>query len=1051
MRAIHFIFLFILFPFISQGQFYNGSQLDFGKNRVQYKEQDWQFYRYERFDIYFYAGGKELTPSTGRAAQFYLQQLEQLFDYTLENRPQLMIFDRLSELKQSNVGLDNPIGGNLGGVTKQIGNKILLYQESGNVFFLKQVKEGITTAFLSEFIYGSNFRERARSSALLNIPDWYIKGLVNYLTEPWNTSIDNITKTGILEGDYLKFNRLQGENAIHAGQSIWNYIGETYGEKVIPNIVEMTRITRSVDNGFEYVLGLKFKALTQEWVNYYDKKYFYNDTLFNKAGGDLVTRNKVKTNQLRQLKISKDGNNLAYIKNDFGKNKIYIRQTTSKKRKKIAKIGHRLPTINDLSFPQLAWHPNGEILVYTEEYKNRLYLNFYNIKTKDRQRKFINLLIKIVNFDISPNGQNIVLTGIKDGKVDVYIFNNVSNTLTPITNDFWDESDPHWMPDGESIIFTSNRTNDTLKNSDSFPLFQSEQHDIFLYKPSESQTVLKRLTQTPVASEKNVIPINNTSIYYLSNENGIYNRYTARFDSAITTIDTLTHYRYFIVPRPITNYKHSILEQAIDASGNAWEIRKEKNRVNVYKLGALRGYEENQKLPNTKFSALKSAVVLPNRAIQKPITETPKVRKIIVFGEDKKVEVSTKDPSIIADPLQQLKLPRQRVYETAYYSDYLVTQIDRGFLNQTYQPYSTSGFINPTINGLFKLGLTDLFEDYKITAGIRLAGNLTGNEYLLAFQDLKRRLDKTILYHRQGLQNNSLNGRRVMLQTISGKLDYPFSEVARINGSLSYRNDRIVFVSSDLANLNEPNQYKHWAIAKAEYVFDNTFPLGLNMLTGTRAKFTIEHIRQLDAKKQNVTVIGGDFRYYHKIARELIFAGRVASATSVGPGKLLFYLGGVDGWFSPKYDPSLPVDQNQNYLLQTIATNMRGFFQNARNGSSFAVTNTELRWSIIRNLYKYPLKSDFLNSLQIVGFADVGTAFTGSSPWSESNTFNQKEIKSGPITVILKNLNEPLLVGYGMGLRTRLLGYFIKADYAWGLMDGIRLKPVFYLSLNTDF
>jgi hypothetical protein len=607
------------------------------------------------------------------------------------------------------------------------------------------------------------------------------------------------------------------------------------------------------------------------------------------------------------------------------------------------------------------------------------------------------------------------------------------------------------MPDGESIIFTSNRANDTLKNSDVFPLFQPESHDIFLYKPSESQTILKRLTQTPSANEKYVIPINNTSINYLSNENGINNRYAARFDSVITTIDTIAHYRYFIVPKPISNYKNSIIEYASDNAGVTWEIRKEKNRWNIYKATIASPFSENYKLPTTKFVTQKSVVPTANQ--NKPTTnaEPNKVRKIVVFGEDKKTAASLKDAITAVEPMQQLKLPKQRVYETAYYSDYLVTQIDRGFLNQTYQPYSGTGFINPTINGLFKLGLTDLFEDYKITAGVRLAGNLTGNEYLLAFQSLKKRLDKTILYHRQGLQNNLLNGRRVMLQTISGKLTYPFSEVARVNSSLSYRNDRTVFVSSDLANLVEPNRYKHWAIAKTEYVFDNTFPLSLNMLTGTRAKFTIEHIRQLNAKKQHVTVLGADFRYYHKIARELIVAQRIAGATSLGPGKLLFYLGGVDSWFSPKYDQALPVDQNQNYLFQTIATNMRGFFQNARNGSSFAVSNTELRWSIIRNLYKYPLKSDLLNSLQVVGFTDVGTAFTGTSPWSDSNTFNQKEIKSGPITVILKDLNQPVVLGYGLGLRTRVLGYFVRADYAWGLMDGILLKPVFYLSLNTDF
>ena len=1053
MQIKRLLILFIFFPLLLKCQFYNGAQLDFGKNRVQYKKQDWQFYRYDRFDVYFYSGGKELAPIVGKASQYYLQQLELFFDYTLENRPQLLIFDRLSDLKQSNVGIESPIWGNLGGVTKQVGNKILLYQENGHSSFLQQLKEGINEAFISEFIYGSNFRERARSAALLNIPDWYFKGLIQHLSSPWNSTIDNITKTGILEGTYLKFNKLEGQNAIYAGLSIWNYISETYGEKVIPNIVEMTRISRSVESGFEYVLGIGFKALIQEWINYYDKKYYYNDTLFKELKGKRINRKASKSIIYRQLKFNSDGSYVAYVKNDLGKNKLYIQKTNQLIKKKVARIGRKLPSINDLSFPQLAWHPNKELLVYTEEYKNKLYLNFYNIKTKAKEKKFINQVLKIVELDVSPNGQNIAITAIKDGKVDLYVFNNVSNTLTPITNDFYDEASPHWMPDGESIVFTSNRMNDTIANQSTFPLFPESTHDIFLYKPSESNKVFKRLTYSKNVNEQSILPLKNNTLLYLSNENGINNSYIARFDSAITTIDTITHYRYFIVPKALTYFKKSIIEHGIDSLGNLWQILINKGRFGIFQDSSIVNFVEGEKLPLTKYFA-QQLTQLPTKKGNPPtnaVTDSPKVRKIVVFGEDKKQPTVSNEKTSKQSLMNEVKLPRQRVYETAYYSDYLVTQIDRGFLNQTYQPYSNSGFINPSINGLFRLGLTDLFEDYKIVAGIRLAGNLTGNEYLLAFQNLKKRLDKTVLFHRQGLQNIVLNGRRVTLQTITGKLNYPFSEVARINGSISYRNDRTVFVSNDLANLIEPNQYKHWAIAKAEYVYDNTFPLGLNMLTGTRFKTTIEHIQQLNIKKQSVTVIGFDYRYYHKFWKDFIFAIRAAGATSFGPGKLLFYLGGVDGWFAPKYDSSLPIDETKNYLFQTIATNMRGFFQNVRNGNSFAVTNTEFRWSIFRNLYKYPLKSDFLNALQFVGFTDIGTAFTGSSPWSESNTFNQKKIKSGPITVILKNLNEPIVVGYGLGLRSRLLGYFIRADYAWGIMDGIRLKPVFYLTLNTDF
>ncbi len=46
---------------------------------------------------------------------------------------------------------------------------------------------------------------------------------------------------------------------------------------------------------------------------------------------------------------------------------------------------------------------------------------------------------------------------------------------------------------------------------------------------------------------------------------------------------------------------------------------------------------------------------------------------------------------------------------------------------------------------------------------------------------------------------------------------------------------------------------------------------------------------------------------------------------------------------------------------------------------------------------------------------------------------------------------EPIVFGYGVGVRTRLLGYFVRADWAWGIEDRIIQPRIFYLSLSTDF
>jgi len=164
-------------------------------------------------------------------------------------------------------------------------------------------------------------------------------------------------------------------------------------------------------------------------------------------------------------------------------------------------------------------------------------------------------------------------------------------------------------------------------------------------------------------------------------------------------------------------------------------------------------------------------------------------------------------------------------------------------------------------------------------------------------------------------------------------------------------------------------------------------------------------------------------------------------------------MGGVDTWLFPKFNDSVSVATDQNYAYQTLATNMRGFIQNIRNGSNFAVFNSELRFPMIRFFTRRPPKSEFLNSLQLVGFFDVGTAWNGLSPYYKDNPFFTQVYQSpfSPIKITVYTQKEPIVAGYGLGMRAKVLGYFLRADYAWGIEDGVVRKPVFYLSLSLDF
>jgi outer membrane protein assembly factor BamA len=162
-------------------------------------------------------------------------------------------------------------------------------------------------------------------------------------------------------------------------------------------------------------------------------------------------------------------------------------------------------------------------------------------------------------------------------------------------------------------------------------------------------------------------------------------------------------------------------------------------------------------------------------------------------------------------------------------------------------------------------------------------------------------------------------------------------------------------------------------------------------------------------------------------------------------------MGGVDNWLAPRFNYEYQIDYTQNYAFQTLATNMRGFVQNARSGNTFALLSSELRFPVFRYFLNKPLRSEFLNNFQIVGFTDIGSAWQGLNPLTEDNTYYTRYISSPPLEITVQVQKDPLIAGYGVGLRSTLFGYFLRADWAWGIEDQVIQPYVFYLSLSLDF
>lgn len=1098
------LLFFVSFSLLTQAQFYAGMQQEFGKNRVQYRDFNWLYLPYDNLEVYYYQGGEDLAAYTLEYSDRSLKELEAFFDYALEDKVQIIVYNKQSEFRQSNIGITGDDQYNIGGTTRIIGSKVFVYYEGSHAELNRQIKKGLARILINQMMYGGDWKEVFKNSTLLTLPDWYIEGIISFATRQWSPEVDALVKDGIQSGKYDKFNRLNNREAVYAGHSLWKYIADVYGQNVIPNILYMTRISRNIENGFLFVLGTSVNTLTQNYLDYYNTKFDDRDARKKMPEANLMLSEKAqkKWDQIQQLNgkkkdkalkkwekktskylgilpvkfkkkytydefhVSPDGEYASFATDQLGQYKVWLYHIPTGKLKRVYKGEYKLERIHDDSYPILCWHPSSKILTFTLERKGRVFLVTYNLESKKKLEKELFRIDKVVDLSYSPDGTKMIFSGVNQGQTDLYLYYVIGNNQKSLTDDIFDDLEPRFLNNGEAVVFSSNRPDDTLRTEVPRQLLSGD-HDIYVYHIEKER--LTRVTDTPKIDERQPKPYGDESYTYLSDKGGIFNRYIARIDSSISRIDTTIHYRFFTVSEPVSDFSSSTVEYSYRQNDDRYYYT-------IMKGGRMQLYSgliaNDQKVDLQMIEGGNNTSEGENDAVEvlQPIEEKEKEidfrnytfeneRKDYEYEKESiRIDIPEEDVAIEEEPTDSLgttsdfELPKSGNYRVNFATDYVLSQIDNTFTNRFYQPFSGPTSMTPGISGLIKLGASDLFEDYKIVGGFRLAGNLDNNDYGLRFEDLKRRLDRVYSFQRQSLRRvEGFSIKQYHTHTFEYQVKWPFTELLSLRASLILRNDRTVFLSTDLPNLRNSNINDNNLGVKLEYVFDNTINRGLNLYNGSRYKVFAEYYQSPTVENTDMLVLGADFRHYQKIHRDLILTFRLAGSTSLGSRKIIYYLGAVDNWLFQRIDEETQIDPDQGYAYQALGSPMRGFFVNSRNGNSFAVANTELRWPVFRYFLNKPIKSDFVENFQVIGFTDVGSAWTGLHPYDDDNSFNTQTFLGNPVQVTIDNNREPIVWGYGFGLRSRVLGYFIRADWAWGVDDGIQLPRVFYLSLNLDF
>ena len=1127
LRTYFWLAVWLLLPTLLLAQ---GMYTPFGQSRVQYGKFEWSYVRSENFDAFHYPGGRELASYAARTCESELNAIEQQIDHRLSGRVEIIVYNTLSDYKQTNLNVLSDQAQNPGGYAQVVSNKIFVYFNGNHDQFTAQLKSGLALVLVNELLFGGSLQDRIQNAALLNLPDWYLFGLTAYIGKEWDVERNNKMKDIILNKKVKKFNRLIQNDPQLAGAAFWRYLSDKYGKEVVPNMLYVTRLSRNYESALIYVTGDNLKQTSKDLMKYYQELYSKEDTLRTLPNNTFKIKKRLTPYVEPQMKVSSRGDKLIFTTNKYGKYKIWLMDTKTGKHKKVYKGGFKYHMFElDHSYPMVAWHPGGEKFSFIFEKKGKIFLTTVDLINKKRETIQFFKFDKINSFAYADNERTLVLSATRKGQSDLYVYDMNTRRERQLTNDLHDDLYPRFVDGSSKIIFSSNRNSNQVGAPALPTLAPNNNFDVYLYDFENNSTELIRLTNTPNINETDPIEYNNNYFAYITDYNGIRNRYAARYeqeydftelvvkykdeeripdtlfydqlpklgtvfeyegktitlDSTVDKIDTIIHNKTIVFTYPLTNYKRNIINHDISVQNKTlYESVFFNGRYTIRYSPMVKKIEEESKQIETypTMYRLKSGynnkpfvsgpITFSNRrkkGVPAKPTDAPKPVKTVKFEyqfvsefppketSSGKIQETVVNESELNNPNSKgFKLAAPRFYNVTYFPDYFVTQLDNSIINTYYQPIGLSNPFAQSIQPMIKFGVVDLMEDYRLTGGFRFPFNLSTIDYFASFETLKKRFDHKISFYRQA-REVELEGSPYFTKNTSHELRYsvkfPFTPIICLRAEVFGREDKTVTKGIDRTSIEIPDVTQRWLGGKVELVFDNAVPKGLNLYNGTKFKVFYEHYEDIKDRTAQLNAAGFDFRHYQKIHRQLIFALRATYNTSFGPSRVRYTLGGVDNWVMASQEPTTNTSTGVNYAFQALATNLRGFKQNIRAGNSFAVINSEIRWPIFSYLLNRPIKSEFINNFQLVPFFDIGTAWVGPDPYSEENTYNQITVTENQyIKATVINVRDPIVAGYGGGLRSKLLGYFMRFDVAWGIQDAeVIKKPVYYFSLSLDF
>jgi Tol biopolymer transport system component len=1053
----------------------------FGKNKVQYQTLDWHYLQSDHFDVYYYEpGGEALATFAARAAEEALAEVEALFDYRITSRIALLIYQSHHEFAVTNAASLPAYAEGIGGVTELFKNRVVLPFTGDYREFRRVLHHEIVHAVTNDAFYGGSVQRIIRSGSRLRLPLWFSEGIAEYSALGWDTHSDMYLREAVVNDRLYAIPELRGYFAYRGGQAVFDYLATQYGREKVTEVLQAVRAGGSVEGALRHTLGVGLDELSDRW--HAAVRAVYYPEVAAREALDAIARPLAPAEYVGSFNtsaaISPQGNRVAFLSARGALFDVYVADVDGENRPRRLIQGQTTPEFESFPIltPGLSWNPQGTWLAVAVKAGEASAVALVDAATGRARHLRLPGLGAILSVRWSPDGSRLALSATRGAQTDLFALDLATETLTNLTDDVFSNLEPAWAPDGRSIVFHSDRGGHLMLRTHSAADFDMAAHDFgqfSLYRLDlDAPGVLERLTHDPDWDETSAAFGDDPNrLLFVSDRNGVPNLYELDLETG--------------QQRPLTDLLTGVMQVSLSRdSRRAALVALRNGAPSVYLLRDPFEREIDGPLAPTVWAQRVLGENIERPAPALVVAHATTLEDNPFLREATSTAPFTADPMrrrrLPPDPLAAIEPPSELTSGTAVTGDttvygsvrvdlrnadasdeddapdplagYIVESVSGGHQLEPENNLREDGSFRPRryrlrfspdliygnigydalfgVQSVTQFSFSDLLGDHRLMATTNLVVDLRNADYLVSYQYLRRRTDYALTGFHLARQLTDFPRQAVYRYRnygLVGSASYPLDKFRRVEADVSIQGVAL----TDLVDPTLRSRGRTFLLPAVSYTIDTTVPGYLSPAGGRRMAVRVSGSPGLSVAFG--TVLADVRQYTAGSFGSLAF--RASGGVSFGPDPQRFYAAGVQNWINPRFD-GIPIRDENDFVFGTPVLPLRGHAFDAASGDRFLLLNAEARVPLVAALLPGPLPLLPLYHLHGVAFADAGTIYAGDFRfWRGYEDY----------------VFEDVYVGLGVGLRTLVLGYPVRADWAWPF-DGQRLgSHRFYLSVGLDF